>query len=229
MILSGNIFDYATVFAAGVAVSFTPCLYPVMPITSAVIAGANARGTRMAGFFLSCVYVLGLAVTYSALGIAAVLTGQLFGSLQTNSMLFFLVAAVFIFFSLVMADLLSLPFFHIGVQGAIKPKNFLGIFLIGAASGLVVGPCTAPVLGTLLLYVASKQNLVHAISLLFIFSYGVGFSLILVGTFSGFLARLPKPGPWLMSVKKTCAFILFLIGIYFLGKAVILLGHKLYP
>ncbi|MCX5680999.1 MAG: hypothetical protein NT079_01745 [Candidatus Omnitrophica bacterium] len=127
-----------------------------------------------------------------------------------------------------MAEILPFPIFDLGLQGKIKPKNVLGVFLMGAVSGFVVGPCTAPVLGTLLLYVASKKNLFHAASLLFVFSYGVGFSLILVGTFSGLLARLPKSGAWLVHIKKFCAVALFLIGIFFLGKAIALVGvlHK---
>ena len=228
MNLTGTFLDFIIVFMAGILISFTPCLYPVMPITAAVIAGANAKGTRMAGFVLSCVYVFGLAVSYSILGIVAVLTGSFFGSFQASPYASFIIAAILIFFSLVMADLVRLPVLDLGIQGKIKPRNIFGVFLMGAASGFVVGPCTAPVLGTLLLYVASKKNLFHAASLLFVFSYGVGFSLILIGTFSGLLARLPRSGIWLDRVKKFCAAALFLIGIFFLGKAIALTGilHK---
>ena len=223
MNLSGNILDYVVAFGAGILVSFTPCLYPVMPITAAVIAAANIKGTRLKGFILSCVYVFGLAISYSALGVTAVLAKRFFGYYQTSPYSFFFVSAVFILFSLVMIDVIRLPVFDPGIQGKIKPKNFLGVFLMGIASGFVVGPCTAPILGTLLLYVASKQNLFHGISLVFVFSYGVGFSLILVGTFSGLLARLPKSGVWLVYVKKFCAVALFLIGMVFLGKAIVLM------
>lgn len=228
MNLSGTALDYIVVFLAGILMSFTPCLYPVMPITAAVIAGANTKGTKNAGFLLSCVYVLGLAVCYSLLGAAAVLTGSFFGSFQATSYAAFLVAAILIFFSLVMADIIRIPVLDPGVQGKIKAKNIFGVFLMGAASGFVVGPCTAPVLGTLLLYVGSSRNLFHAMTLLFVFSYGIGFSLILIGTFSGLVSRLPKSGEWLNRVKKFCAAGLFLIGIFFLGKAIALTGilHK---
>lgn len=223
MNLSGTPFDYVIVFLSGILMSFTPCLYPVMPITAAVIAGANTKGTKNAGFILSCVYVLGLAVSYSILGAAAVLTGRFFGFFQATPYAAFTVAVVLIFFSFVMADIIRIPALRFVSQEKIRPRNILGVLLMGAVSGLVVGPCTAPVLGTLLLYVGSKQNLVHAISLLFVFSYGVGFSLILVGTFSGFLARLPRSGAWLEHIKKFCAAGLFLAGLFFLGKAITLL------
>jgi thiol:disulfide interchange protein DsbD len=218
------ILDYFSVFAAGVAVSFTPCVYPVIPIVVSVVGRANVHGTKLAGFVLSCVYVLGIAISYSLLGIVAVLTGQFFGHLQDNPYMFFGVAVFFIFFSLIMADIVSMPILSLGIQGRIRPKNAIGIFLIGFMSGFVVGPCTAPILGSILLYVAAKKNLVHAISLLFVFAYGVGFSLILVGTFSGLLTRLPKPGKWLARVKQIFAGILLLTGIFFFAKAIMLLN-----
>ncbi len=224
MQLSGNFFDYFIVFGAGVLVSFSPCVYPLMPITVGFIAGVNIRGTRLMGLVISLVYVLGLAVTYSALGLFAVLTGRLFGHLQSNPFLFLFVACVLTFFGLVMMGVVSFPALGTQLQNKIRPRNLWTVFLFGAVSGLVVGPCTAPILGTLLLYISSKQNWIHALSLLFVFSYGVGFSLILVGTFSGLLARLPKSGKWLLCIKQVSAAILFLAAMYFLFKALSLFG-----
>jgi thiol:disulfide interchange protein DsbD len=224
MTLSGNITDYFIVFGAGVLVSFSPCVYPLMPITAGFIAGVNTRGTKLMGLMISLVYVFGLAITYSALGILAVLTGRLFGYLQSNPFVFLFVAFVLGFFGLVMIDLVPFPVLGTQLQYKIKPRSLWTVFLFGLISGLVVGPCTAPILGTILLYISSKQNFVHALSLLFVFSYGVGFSLILVGTFSGLLARLPKSGTWLLRVKQISAGILFLASIYFLIKAFYLFG-----
>jgi len=84
---------------------------------------------------------------------------------------------------------------------------------------LVVGPCTAPALGTILLYVATKQSIFYGISLLLVFAYGMGFLLILVGTFSSILVNLPKSGIWLIRLKRFCGFILLGVGEYFLIKA----------
>lgn len=217
--LSGNIFDYFIVFWSGVLVSFSPCVYPVMPITAGFIAGINTKGTRLMGFLISLVYVLGIALTYSCLGIFAALTGKVFGQIGNNPVVFLAIGNVLIIFALAMFDVIPLPMLGLNIQNKIQIKNLWGVLLFGAVSGLVVGPCTAPVLGTLLLYVASKQNILHAASLLFVFSYGVGASLILVGTFSGLLSNLPKSGPWLVRVKQLCGVILLIIGEYFLIKA----------
>lgn len=224
MQLSGNFFDYFIVFGAGVVVSFSPCVYPLMPITAGFIAGVNTTGTKLRGFVASLIYVLGLSITYSGFGVFAVLTGRLFGSVQANPFVSLFVACILLLFGFAMLDVISIPAFGKKFQNKIRPKNLFAVFLFGMISGLVVSPCTAPILGTLLLYVSSKQNWLHSLSLLFVFSYGVGFSLILVGTFGGLLARMPKSGKWLVRIKQISAAILFLAAIYFLVKFVTLLG-----
>ena len=118
-----------------------------------------------------------------------------------------------------MWDVIKMPFLGFNVQPKIEKKGILSVILFGMAAALVVGPCSAPILITLLGYVASKQNLWYGVSLLFIFSYGVGFSLILVGTFSGLLTNLPKSGKWLKWIKYICGLILIMIAEYFLLKA----------
>ena len=219
MNLPGNIFDYLIVFWSGVLVSFTPCLYPVMPITASFIAGVNTTGTRWRGFAISLIYVFGLAITYCALAVFAALTGKVFGQLQNSPWIYLIVANILIVFALVMFDIIPLPSIGANLHQKIKLKNIWMVLLFGMASGLVVGPCTAPVLGVLLLYVQSKQNILYGVSLLFVFSYGVGFSLILVGTFSGLLSALPKSGPWLIRIKQFCGIVLLVAAEYFLIQA----------
>ena len=219
MNLSGNLFDYFIVFWGGVLVSFSPCVYPVMPITASIIAGLNTTGTKFRGFILSLVYVFGVATTYGALGAFAALTGKFFGQIQNNPITFLMVGSVLIIFSLVLFDVIPMPALGIDVQHKIKIKNLWTVLLLGMAAGLVIGPCTAPILGTLLLYVGSRQNVFYGMSLLFVFSYGVGASLILIGTFSSMLSSLPKSGTWLVWIKKICGIILLGIGGYFLVKA----------
>ncbi|MCA9409289.1 MAG: sulfite exporter TauE/SafE family protein [Candidatus Omnitrophica bacterium] len=215
-----NIFlSYLIVFWGGVLVSFTPCVYPVMPITASFIAGANTKGTRWMGFLISLVYVFGLALTYCALAVFAAVTGKVFGQIQNNPYIFLVVGNVLLFFALVMLDVIPLPTIALSSQNKNKPKNLWAVILFGMASGLIVGPCTAPVLGSLLLYIGSKQNIFHGITLMFAFSYGVGASLILVGTFSGLLSSLPKSGVWLVRVKQASGIILLIIAEYFFVKA----------
>ncbi|MDP2652795.1 MAG: cytochrome c biogenesis protein CcdA [Candidatus Omnitrophota bacterium] len=217
--LSGNFLDYFAVFWAGVLVSFTPCVYPVLPVTAGLIAGANTQGTKLSGFWLSVVYVLGLAVTYCVLGVAAVLTRKAFGQFQQHPLVFLAIGNTLLVFALVMLDVIQLPFLGFNLRNKSKPRSLWTILLLGMAAGLIVGPCTAPILGTLLLYVASKENLLHAVSLLFVFSYGVGASLILVGTFSGALSVLPRSGMWLKRVQQVSALILLAAAEFFIIKA----------
>lgn len=217
MHLTGSFVDFFVVFFSGVLVSFTPCLYPVLPITSAIIAGANTSGTRWGGFFLSLVYVLGLAVSYSMFAVAAVLTGSLFGALQQTPLFLFAVASLLLFFSLVMFDVIQMP--SIAPISLTKRRgSVLSVFLIGMASGVVVSPCTAPVLGALLLHVSSGKNMAYAVSLLFVFAYGAGASLILAGTFSGFLSSLPRSGIWMNRVKKGIGFMLLILAEWYFVK-----------
>ena len=223
MELQGNFLDYFIVFWAGVLVSFTPCVYPVMPLTASFIAGVNTKGTKWMGFGLSLIYVFGLALTYCALAVFAALTGKFFGQIQNSPGVFIVIANIFIFFGLVMFDVIPVANFGVNVQNKIKIKNIWTVVLFGMASGLAVGACTAPVLGALLVYVASKQNIFHAASLMFVFSYGVGASLILVGTFSGILGNLPKSGAWLIRVKQFCGLVMIIAAEYFLIKAGMLL------
>ena len=219
MALSENITDYFLAFSSGVLVSFTPCVYPILPITAAFIAGFNTQGTRWGGFSISLIYVLGLAVTYSILGIVASLTGKVFGQIQNHPLVFILVANVLILFALVMFDVIPLPTWGGGAKNKFKMKNLWAVLLFGMAAGLVIGPCTAPFLGTLLLYIASKQNILHGISLMVLFSFGLGTSLILVGTFSGVLSSLPKSGKWLVRIKQAGGVILLIVAEYLLIKA----------
>jgi len=217
--LSGNIWDFFIVFWSGVLVSFTPCIYPVLPLTASYIAGANSRGTILMGFLLSLIYVFGLAITYSVLAVAAALTGRFFGYVQSHPVTYVVIANLLVLFALIMLDKVHLPQGAVDVQRRIHPHNPWTVLAFGMTAGLVVSPCVAPVLGMLLLYTASRQNVLYAIALMFSFSYGVGASLILVGTFSGLLSRLPRSGPWMLRIKQGCAVILILAAEYFLIKA----------
>ncbi|MEN6485489.1 MAG: cytochrome c biogenesis protein CcdA [Syntrophobacteraceae bacterium] len=207
-------------FAGGVLASFTPCTYPMMPITVAFIGG-KSEGKRWRGFALSIVYVLGLAVVYAGLGAFAALTGQLFGMIATSKWTFLVVGNICLLFGLVMLGAVPMtpPAFLNRFQVRdFKGHDLLTSFLLGGASALVVSTCTTPILGVLLTIVATRQELIWGIVMLFAFAYGLGFFVILVGTFTGLLASLPRSGIWMMRVQKLFGLIMILAAEYFFIK-----------
>jgi cytochrome c-type biogenesis protein len=221
--LQGSLFlSYLAVYLGGVLICATPCVYPVVPITVAYI-GARSSGSRSRGFILSLTYVLGMAVTYSFLGVIAALTGKLFGQIQTSPWMYFAIGNICILMGLSMLDLFRLsirkPDFITRVQSPQRTAGMAGGFLVGAASGLVVGPCTAPVLAVVLSYAATRQNITFAASLMFVFALGMGTLLILLGTFTGLVAGIPKSGRWMVRISHVFGWILLGTGEYFLINA----------
>ena len=204
---------FVAIFLAGVLVSFTPCVYPVIPMTLGYI-GAKSAGSRWKGFTLSLVYVLGMALTYAVLGAFAAITGQLFGKIGSSPWSYFFVGNMCLLLGLSMLGVLDAP--QIRLSGPLKThrRGYLGAFLVGIFSGLIVGPCTAPVMAAILVYVSSRQNVLYGFSLLFVFGYGVGFLMILLGTFTGLLSSIPRSGAWLERVKKIFGWVLLLAAEY---------------
>jgi cytochrome c-type biogenesis protein len=216
------LFAYVAAYLAGVLVSFTPCIYPVIPITAAVIGGQrDISGAR--GFVLSLFFVLGLALTYTALGVFAALTGKLFGTIQTRPLTLGVLGGLFILMGLAMLDVFQLSLERYAPRGLTggNRTGIFGSFMIGVTSGFILGPCTAPVLAVILGVVAARQSIFFGGSLLFVFSLGVGSLLVLVGTFAGILASLPKSGAWMTGVKKLSGIVMLAAGAYFLYSAYI--------
>ena len=215
-----SVLSYAAVFVGGVLIGFTPCIYPVLPITVGYIGG-RSQGSKGKGFFLSLSYVLGMAVTYAALGSIAALSGQVFGQMAASPFVNIVVGNICILMALSMLDVFHVPVpaFLTGLTAGENRGGALGAFAVGVSSGFVVGPCTAPVLGSLLVYVGARQNVLFGTSLLFVFALGLGFLILVVGTFTGLLANLPKSGKWTETVKKGFGFFLILVGEYFLLEA----------
>ncbi len=207
-----------TAFLAGILTSFTPCVYPLIPITVGVI-GAKSSSSRLRGFSLSLLYVLGMAVVYAGLGAFAALTGQLFGQISTSFWTYLIVGNIFFIFGLSMLDVFSLQLNFFQQQTHTRPKGALTVFMFGGLSGLIAGPCTTPVLGTLLTYVASRQNIAIGFIMLFVFAFGMGALLLVVGTFTGILASLPRSGTWMVTVKKAFGLVMLAAGEYFILKA----------
>ena len=219
MTLQGNFIDYISVFLGGVLVSFSPCVYPLIPVTSGFI-GVKGSSSRLRGFYLSLIFVLGIAITYSILGMISAITGKIFGQISTHPISYLVMGNACILAALSFFEVININLPGANLQNKVKMSGgFLPVFFLGLVSGLVVGPCTAPALGAILVYVAAKQNIVYGFSLLFVFALGMGLLLILIGTFGAFFIRLAKPGVWMVWAKKLSGLILLVVGEYFLIKA----------
>ena len=219
---SGSAVAYLAAFIGGVLISFTPCVYPLLPVTVAII-GAEKAESKSKAFLLSLSYVIGVAITYSILGAVAASTGTLFGRIQTNPWIFLFVGNVCIILGLSTLDVFDLSFLF-ALSSKVRAKSafgrgYIGNIIAGMVSGLVVGPCTAPALGVLLTYAASTQRMIFGMTLLFTFAMGMGFLILLVGTSTAMLASLPKADAWTLKVKKVFGLLLIALGEYFLIKA----------
>lgn len=199
-------------FVGGILASLTPCVYPMIPITIGFIA--SRAQSRLHAFKLSCVYVLGMCLMYSILGIFAAFTGKVFGTLTMTFSVYIFVGIFILLLGIVQTGWISivLPSW---ISQRLQWEG-QGAFAMGAVSGLVAAPCTVPILGVILTYIAANQNILFGIILMFSFSMGLGLLLLVLGTFTGFLTALPKSGQWLMILKKTGGMLLVLVGLYFI-------------
>lgn len=214
MNLSGNNIDFLAAFLGGVTLSFSPCVYPLIPVSLGFI-GARTNGSKLKGLNLSLIYVTGVAFTYSILGMVASLSGKLFGAVSSHPLTYIFVGLVIVGFGLSMLEVFMIPLPHLIKLPLPKKQDYLSAFLLGLSSGLIVSPCLTPVLGGILAYLITKKNILYAATLLFSFAYGMGLVLILAGTFSNILTKLPKSGRWMVYIKKLWATVLFGMGTYF--------------
>ncbi len=203
-------------YLGGVLASFTPCVYPMIPIMLGII-GSSAMDKKIRGLTLSFSYASGLSLVYAALGIFAALTGGFFGEIATSPWSYLIFGNLCIILGFWMMDWINIPLFSSGKTS--DKRGHVGVFITGVLSGLVAAPCTSPVLAGLLIYISTTRDIVFGGSMMFAFSIGMTTLLIAIGTFSGMAKSLPKPGKWMVWVKRTLALALFGLGEYFLIKA----------
>jgi thiol:disulfide interchange protein DsbD len=223
--LSGNpALAIPLLFLGGVLTSFTPCIYPMIPITAAIVGGAQTGATEASRYrpvLLSMVYSLGLAVVYAALGLFAGLSGTLFGTISSNPWVYFAMANVLIVAGLAMLDVIPirLPEWILArASNAGKGGTYSGALLMGGMSGLVAAPCSAPVMAAVLTWVATTKSAVLGFFYLFAFSLGMCTLLVAIGASSGFLARLPRAGMWMLWIKRLFALVMIGVAEYYLIK-----------
>ncbi|MBY0489297.1 MAG: sulfite exporter TauE/SafE family protein [Gemmatimonadaceae bacterium] len=216
-------------FGAGVLTSLTPCVYPMIPITAAIVGGqssvsgqqGDAVVSRWRPLALSLVYVLGLATVYAGLGLLAGLTGTMFGTVSANPWAFFTMANLLLIAALAMLDVLPVRVPASIMQRAANAGTggrTAGAFIMGAASGLVAAPCSAPVMAAVLTWVSTTHSAGLGFLYLFVFSLGMCTLLVVVGLSAGTLSRLPRAGAWMLTVKKVFAFVMLAMAEYYLVK-----------
>jgi len=217
----GSWMAFLIVFLGGLLTSFTPCVYPMIPITIAVI-GAQASGGKLKGFILSLFYVLGIAVTFTSLGVLAAKTGAMFGTYAQHPVALIIISTIFFLMGLSMlgAFIVQVPSSISSKLSGKKKKGFLGAFLTGLVAGIVVSPCVSPLLVVILTWVARTGSVALGAGLLFTFSLGLGMLFILIGTFSGILKALPKSGTWMDYIEKGFGVLLVGLALFFVKNAV---------
>jgi cytochrome c-type biogenesis protein len=206
------------VFAAGLATSLTPCIYPMIPITAGILggSGAGARSRRRALVASAC-YALGLALVYSILGLFAGLTGAIFGSVSSSPWAYFLMGNLLLLSALAMFDLFTVqaPSRLLAWAGRIGGGSYGGAFAMGATSGLVAAPCGAPVFAAVLTFVAATGSAALGFLYLFVFSLGMTALLVVVGASAGSVAAFPRAGRWTLTVKRSAGLLLLGMAEYY--------------
>ncbi len=225
LIRSGNFFAMLGWFyLAGLALSCTPCVLPMVPILSGIIAGAGSRVSTGRAFGLSVAYVLGMALTYTLAGIACAAAGRQVQAVFQQWWVLVLFAAVFVALALSMFGLFTLQM-PVAIQTRIATLsnrqsggNFGSVALMGALSALIVTTCVGPALVGALLVISQTGQMARGGAALFVMSIGMGTPLLAVGASAGKL--LPKAGPWMDTVKKLFGVMMLAVAAWLLARAV---------
>jgi thiol:disulfide interchange protein DsbD len=225
--VSSTLFAMVLAYFGGILSSFTPCIYPMIPITMGFIGGASERSWKE-GWFLSSFYVLGMACVYAVLGVLASVTGRIFGTMTNTPAWYLVLGIVMTACALWMFDVIKFdPNVWIDRLQRKKPHHhkdhheasIFSAFVLGASSGFIAAPCTTPVLTTILGYIATQRSVGLGTALMFSFALGLGTILVFVGTFTGALKSLPRSGKWLHAIKVASGYLILALGLYYVYKA----------
>lgn len=235
------LFAMAIAYFGGILSSLTPCVYPMIPITISVVGGiqvprhgqtASHRPRWKEIFFRGFAYVLGMTVVYSFLGVAAGLTGRVFGTLTNSSGWYLGLGSIMTLAALIMLDVI--PFDPAAWMQTAKRKlgfksrmsnlvqqemTWIGAFTLGASSGLIAAPCTTSILTTILAYIAKTQSVGFGLSLMAAFSFGLGTLLLVIAGFAGAIQVLPKSGQWMKLIKIGSGILLLICAEYLFFRA----------
>lgn len=213
---SGIILSLIFVFIWGLALNLTPCVYPLIPITIGYFGGqAEGKTSRLA--LLGLLYMLGIALTYSVVGVITALSGAVFGTLLQNPIVIIIIVLVFIALALSQFGVyeFKLPDSLVAKAGGAQGGAF-GAFFMGLTMGIVAAPCIGPVVLGLVTYVALKGDVLYGFLMFFVLALGLGFPYLLLAIFSGKIKSLPRAGLWMEGVKHIFGFLLIGMAFYFL-------------
>lgn len=207
-----------TMFGAGLLTSLTPCVYPMIPIVAGVLGGAGAQArSRRRTILLSLLYAVGLALVYALLGLAAGLTGSLFGAISSNRWSYFAAGNLLLLAALAMLDAIPVvvPGRLLAWANRFGGESAAGVFAMGATSGLVAAPCGAPAFAAALTFVSVTGSAVLGFLYLFVFSLGMTAILIAIGLVSGLAGALPRAGAWTVWIKRGAGVVLLGMAEYY--------------
>jgi thiol:disulfide interchange protein DsbD len=212
------------VFVAGLLLNTTPCVYPIIPITVGFFVNQSAaqkgKPNLARTFLMASMYVLGMALTYSLLGVIAAKSGGLFGAALQNPIVLIVLAGIMVALSLSMFGVYEfrLPeaLNRMATSSTQSTSGTLGAFVMGLTMGIVAAPCIGPFVLALLVHVGTKGSAAYGFMLFFVLALGLGLPYLLLGTFSGALKTLPRSGLWMVTVRKVFGLVLIGMALYFL-------------
>ena len=225
---SGLFLSLIFVFLGGLALNLTPCVYPLIPITIGYFGG-QSEGRTSKLFLLGTLYVLGIALNYSIVGVVTSLSGAVFGSLLQNKAVIIFIAIVFVVLSLSMFGVyeFKLPNSWVAKAGGAKSGMF-GAFFMGLTMGIVAAPCIGPFVIGLVTYVATKGDPYYGFLMFFFMALGLGIPYLFLALFSGKIKGLPRAGLWMEGIKHIFGFILIGAALYFI-EPILPKGINNYP
>lgn len=221
---AGTFFAFLFVFVAGILTSLTPCVYPMIPITLAVLGTKTSTHNYWRGFLISFSYVSGIGVMFSSLGVIAATSGQIFGSLLGHPLVISFISLVFFLMALSMFGVFefSAPLWLQDKAIHLKSKGkYVSAFVTGIIAGIVAAPCVGPVIVSILTHVAQTKNVLYGFFLLFFYSFGMGLIFLALGTFSQLTRFLPKSGIWMIRVKYAFGIIMLIMSFYYVSPLVL--------
>ncbi len=213
---NGLLIGLLFVFIGGLALNLTPCVYPLIPITIGFFGGqSEGRTSRL--ILMGLLFVIGLSVTYSVIGVVTALSGSVFGSLMQNTYVILAIVVIFVVLSLSMFGVyeIAVPSGLMAKAGGAK-SGYYGAFFMGLTMGIVAAPCIGPFVLGLVTFVAAKGDPFFGFLLFFVLALGLGFPYLLLAIFSGKIKALPRAGEWMDAVKHIFGFILLGMAFYFL-------------